>query len=234
MAIMEQDPTVLSTKPFMDATEIQSLKAMPISFPEQSPLTLDSQGNPLLRGSIRNDDTISRWVSCIVALQYQDQLISLSRLVPAIPLTSGENRAFGLSHFPGWRSQFREHGIGLDEIHVAFYCDPLASVEYKGQILTLNSEVTGFEATGSSLIIRGEVYNHISQALPHVVVQADLRAIDGSIHASNFILVEEPIEIAGSSTFVLPVRLPAGTILPELEMDIRAIALLDNNVLPYE
>jgi hypothetical protein len=226
MTILEQDPTELSITPYFDATALDPLGNLSISFPQRATIAVDSQGNPLLVGSIRNEGTLPRWLSCIVALQSQDQLVSLSQLAPPIPLTAGEIRAYGLTHFPGWRTHFIENELKVEDIHSDFFCDPLAYAEFSGQIFTLDSEVVGFEVTGSSLIIRGEVYNRTSHPLSNAVIQADLRSVDGTIQTSNFILLDEMLEIGSTSTFILPVRLPEGSLLSKLEIDVRANALL--------
>jgi hypothetical protein len=168
-----------------------------------------------------------------VALRHQNQLLSLTSLVPPTPLGIGENRAFGLSQFPGWNTQLSGVEVNMDGIEVEFYCDPLASPAFKGQIFSLTSEIMGFEATGNSLIIRGEVSNPTSHSLSNAAVQADLRTIDGGIQASNWILLEDTIEPGGNLFFVLPIPLPEGTILPDLEIDVRGIAILRESDLQF-
>ena len=233
LVTLGQNPNTLSVKPFLDVIEIQSLNEASFSFPQKAELVLDSQGNLLLRGNIKNEHVHSIWVSCIIALHHQDRLISLTQLNPPSPLMAGEVRSFGLTQFPGWKEQLTHSKIELEEVEISFFCDGLASSEFKGQIFTLNASITGFETTGSSLIIRGEVSNLTSKTLAYVSVQADLRNIDGDIHTSNTILLEEILDPGGTTSFVLPVRLPAGTVLPDMEMDVRATAILEENELPY-
>jgi len=233
LAILDQDPSALSITPFLDAIEVQNLGAAPFSFPQKAELTQDSQGNLLLRGMIKNNDSLTRWVSCIVALRYQDRLISLTQMIPPSPLSAGENRAFGLSWFPGWKTQLSELGGEVEKIDVEVFCDSRASSEFKGQIFSLNSEITGFESTGSSLIIKGKVSNLTSHSLSYAAVQADLRSIDGFIQTSNWIILDKSIEPEGSIPFVLAVRLPEGIILSQMEIDVRAIAILEESNLPF-
>jgi hypothetical protein len=233
LATLDQNPNTLSVRPFLDVTELQNLEQAPFSFPQEAELVLDSQGNLLLRGIIKNDHVRPLWVSCIVALHHQDRLISLSQLKPPFPLAAGEVRSFGLTQFPGWKEQLTHSKIELEEVEISFFCDALASSEFKGQIFTLNASITGFETTGSSLIIRGEVSNLTSETLSYVSVQADLRTIDGDIHTSNTIPLEEVLDPGGTTFFVLPVRLPAGTVLPDMEIDVRAIAILEESELPF-
>jgi hypothetical protein len=153
-------------------------------------------------------------------------------LYSPIPLSGGEARAFSLTEFPGWQDQLSDSDLDVDQIETEFYCDALASSEFKGQIFNLTSEITGFETTGSTLIIRGSITNRTSQTFPSSVIQADLRTIDGYIEASNWIHIQETLKPGERTDFVLPVRVPAGTNIPNLEIDVRAIAVLEESNLP--
>jgi hypothetical protein len=232
LAVLDDDPNTLTITPYIDAVESPALGNVPFSFSQETQLNIDSQGNHLLQGMIKNNDSLPHWVSCLVSFQYQDRLISLSSLHSPIPLAPGEARAFSLTEFPGWQDQFSNSTLEFDHLEIEFFCDPLESSEFEGQIFNLTSEVTGFETTGSTLFIRGSISNLTSQTLPSSVVQADLRSIDGYVEASNWLLIEETLEPGDSVDFILPVRLPAGTSIPDLEIDVRAIAVLEESDLP--
>ena len=229
----EQNQQSVSFYPFIDATVISEWTAPTFTLPQYPEITLDPQGNLLLRGIIHNTDGISRWVSAEVVLLYQDQIVSLTHLNPPFPLGPGESRGFGLTNFPGWRTRLDELGGNTDDISIEIFYDPLGCGEFEGQVIHLMVEITGFESTGSTLVIKGNASNPSSHTLSLPSIQAEIRSTTGLLQTSSWILLDETLAQGQTMRFVLSVRLPEGTKLSEMEIDVTGIAVYEEGFLPF-
>jgi hypothetical protein len=229
----EQVQQSISFHPFIDATIIPEWTEPPFSLPQYPEITSDPQGNLLLRGIIHNTGEVSRWVSAEVAMLYQGQIVSLIRLNPPFPLGPGESRGFGLTNFPGWRTRLDELGGHPDDISIEFFYDPLGCSEFEGQVLHLTVEITGFESTGSTLLIKGSASNPSSRTLSLPSIQAEIRSTAGRLQTSSWNLLEKTITQGQSIPFVLGVRLPEGVKLSEMEIDVTGTAVYEEGFLPY-
>jgi hypothetical protein len=229
----EQDQQSVSLHPFIDATMIPEWKKPPFSLPQYPEITLDPQGNLLIRGTIHNAGEIPRWVLAEVVLLYQDQIVSLTHLNPPFPLRPGESRAFGLTNFPGWRTRLDGLGGHPDDISIEIFYDPLGCIEFKGQVLHLMVEITGFESTGSTLLIKGSASNTTSHTLSLPSIQAEIRSTAGMLQTSSWILLDETIPQGQTMHFVLGVRLPEGIKLSEMEIDVTGTAIVEDGSLPF-
>ena len=229
----EQDQQSISLHPFIDATIALEWMETPFSLPQYPEITFDPHGNLLLRGIIHNTDEISRWVSAEIVLLYQDQIVSLAPLNPPFPLGPGESRAFGLTNFPGWRTRLDELGGHPDDISIEIFYDPLGCGEFEGQVLNLMVEIAGYESTGSTLLIKGSASNPSSHTLSLPSIQAEIRSTGGKLQTSNWTLLEKTITQGQSIPFVLALRLPTGLKLPEMEIDVTGIGILEEGFLPF-
>ncbi|OGO16264.1 MAG: hypothetical protein A2Z14_08000 [Chloroflexi bacterium RBG_16_48_8] len=229
----DQEQETGSFYPFLDATALSDLVEPSFSFPQYPEAILDPQGNLLIRGIIQNPDKISRWASASVVLLYQDQILSLALLNPPSPLGPGESRAFGLTDFPGWKTRLDELNGQLEDFYVEVFYDPLGCLEFKGQILPLAIEVTGFESTGSTLFIKGITTNPSSHLLSLPAIRAEIRTTNGKLQTSNWTILDETLAQGQSKDFLLAIRLPKGLKLSEMEIDLTGTAILEKSDLPF-
>jgi hypothetical protein len=223
----------VSFHPIIDATIIPNWLEPPFSLPQYPEITLDPQDNLILPGIIQNTDEISRWISAVVVLRYEDQIVSMASLNPPFPLGPGESRAFGLTDFPGWRTRLNELGGHPDDISIEVFFDPLGCSEFKGQLHHLSVEIHGFETTGSTLLIKGSASNPSPQTLSLPSIQAEIRSTAGILHTSGWILIDETILQGQSMSFILVVRLPEGMKLSEMEIDVTGMAIFEEGSLPF-
>jgi hypothetical protein len=233
LASFDGDLQASSFQSHTDATHLSVLKPPPVSFQQGPEVVFDPQGNLLVRGMIQNEGRLTRRISGSLALMLNDRIVSIAPFTPSIPLRPGEDRAFGLTAFPGWRERLQELEGGIDELEASIFLDPLASTEFMGQILQLRCEVTGFESTGSSLLLHGTVHNLTRSTVDVPTVQAEVRSTEGLLHTAGWVTIAQSLELDQSSPFVLVLRLPDGIELSQSEIDVYASGILEEIGLPF-
>ncbi len=226
-----QVPTTFT--PFVDATFVPELPEPNFTLPQYPEVILDPQGNLLLRGILQNQDVISRWASAEVAILYQNQIISLAPLNLPSPLGPGETRGFGLTNFPGWKVRLDELGGQLNDLSIEVFYDPLECRDFKGQVVHLTVDITGFESTGSTLLIKGNGTNPANQTLSLPAILAEIRTTGGVLQTSDWILLDKIIAEGQTIDFTLGIRLPMGITLSEMEIDVTGTAILEDNALSF-
>lgn len=232
LAIFEQIPEPTRLLSFIDTIANSGIDPAPLSLVQPVGVTFDPQGNILVTGTIKNESSHSHWVYGLVVLTLQDEILSVAELHPPSPFGPGETRAFGGMDFPEWASRLAAANGHREDISAEFLFDPLASAPTNIQTRPLDFEITGLETTGSMLFLRGTIYNNAQFPISQPSIHAELRSVDNIAHSANWHVLPQRLEPRQSASFLLPLRIPEGINLAMMEVDIRAMGLLDESSFP--
>lgn len=227
LATFEQSPNLSHLSSYIDATITSKPSPVPLIMVQPPRVTFDSQGNILVIGAIKNQASLPYWLSGLILLKHGDEILSLATLRPPSPLGPGETRSFGIIEFPGWIARLATMGRNREDLTAEFLIDPLTSMLSNMQTRQLDLEVTGLENTGSTFIIRGSIYNPTLFTITQPAVHAEFRSVDAITQSANWLILQDRLDSHQSASFLLPLRLPGEIDLSMMEMDIRAMGLID-------
>jgi hypothetical protein len=232
LATFDHSPDLSHLAAYLDATIAPKPSPVPLVLVQGLRVAFDRQGNILVIGAIQNQSSLPYWLSGLVLLTLDEEVLSLATLHPPSPIGPGETRALGLTEFPGWTARLAALGRNRDDLSAELLMDPISSLASSIQIQQMDLEVTGLENTGSAILIRGSIYNPSQFTISQPSIQAEVRSIDGSVQSANWLLLQERLEAHQSSSFLLPIRLPSGIDLSMMEMDVRAMGIVDSPGFP--
>jgi hypothetical protein len=205
---------------FIDAAATSPLPDPPLSQLEPPRLVLDSSGQPLVLGSLRNEDERARWLDGQVSLRFGGELLTVAWIRPPVPLAPGETRAFALSDFSGWQAISESETPDIDEIDIDLRLDPWGSAASEAGPLALQAEVTRFEQVGDRLFLRGVLGNGWSTAVIHPSALVSIRRTDGRLVSAGWVTAGQELAGGGSLGFLLVLPLPERADVAAAEFDL--------------
>ncbi len=223
----DDDPPIAESTAYIDALAIAAPPEPPFSFPVEPRVLSDEQSNRFVLGSLKNEASSPKYVSFLLILRMDDRLVGLSRVDSPLPVAGGEQLAFSVGKFFGPDfSQIASDRPEADwEIEVLLDTGLSSDAEVVRKELDLS--ISGAEKIGSSIFLRGQLTNSEEQAvLEKATVLVALRSTEGELVSAGWQVVRETLPAGETAQFVLPLRIPAGIDLPDLEFDLRAFGVL--------
>lgn len=233
LLITEHPPEIADSHIYLDAIGATPPPSPQISFSLSPSLHYDSQGNPFVRGALRNDNPADYWVSGIIYLQSQGELVSLSKLIPPIPLSSGEVLPFSISQLPALSERMQALSLHPEDLQVRTYIDPLASTPSNRQKVSMQIRVTGLELSSGALNLRGALHNPSDMQVESASVVATLFSKDGVVLNAGWHSLKSALDPGESTSFSLPIGLPRGLSLADIEFDLRGVGLIEKPGSPH-
>jgi hypothetical protein len=184
------------------------------------------QGTPLIIGTITNEDDRSFMMEFLVVVRIEDEILTIASIRPSLPLRPGESRPYAFTDFPGLASQLVRHEAQITELTAEILIDQHASRPSDRTLVQLDVQVTQYEPIGSSLFIKGIIFNPHEKGVESATVLAAVLSTAGELLTAGWTELHEILPANESRDFVLHLSLPQSADPAMNEYDLQAIGLL--------
>ncbi len=208
---------------YADATINRSLPPVELSFTRDPTLEFTDQGLPFVLGEIHNEAGYIRWVRVLIAVYYEDLLLSCTVTTFPIPIGPDENRAFLESRLPGLVTNAESQGIALENVEIQALIELDFSRSFDETPVPLSVEIDRYQYQGSSLILHGKVSNPEENAIEQPTVLGTVRTMTGELVSAGWSIVADTLAPFETLEFVLPLTLPQDTDTVMSEFDLQAV-----------
>ncbi|KPK92477.1 MAG: hypothetical protein AMJ88_11025 [Anaerolineae bacterium SM23_ 63] len=226
LALSSQDPGEVDLVPYYNATLTRGSRSAPLTISTPPKVLITEQGSPMILGTITNTHNRSYDMSFLIILRIEDEILTITSIKPLLPLRPGESRPFAITEFPGLTAQLEKYGSWVGELTAEILVDPYASRPSTRSLVQLDVQITQFEPIGSSLFIKGEMFNPKETGVESATVLAAVRSTAGELLTAGWTYLLEILPGNGSREFVLHLSLPEGADPAMTEYDVQAFGLL--------
>lgn len=226
LALSFQDPGEVDLVPYYNATLTRAVRSAPLTISTPPKVLITEQRTPLILGTITNTHNRPYNVTFLIILRIEEEILTITSVNPVLPLRPGESRPYAITDFPGLTAQLAKHESWTGELTAEILVDPYASRPSTRDIVQLDIQITQYEPIGSSLFIKGEIFNPQETEVESATVLAAVRSTGGELLTAGWIHLLEILPGYGSRDFVLHLSLPQGADLAMNEYDVQAFGLL--------
>lgn len=226
LALSSQDPGEVDLVPYYNATLTRYERSAPLTISTPPEVLFTEQGAPLILGMITNENNRPFETAFLIILRIEDEILAITSIKPLLPLRPGESRPYAITDFPGLTAQLAKHESRVGELTAEILVDPYASRPSNQNLVQLDVQITQFETIGSSLFIKGEIFNPQEINVESATVLAAVRSTAGELLTAGWTHLLEILPGNGSREFVLHLSLPQGADPAMNEYDVQAFGLL--------
>ena len=226
LALSSQDPGEVDLIPYYSATAARFEQSVPLTVSTPPEVLFTEQGALLILGAITNENNRPFETAFLIILRIEDEILTITSIEPLIPLRPGETRPYAITDFPGLTAQLAKHEAQAGELTAEVLVDSNASRPSNRNLVQLDVQINQFEAIGSSLFIKGEIYNPQETGVESATVIAAVRSTAGELLTAGWTHLLEALPGNGSREFVLHLSLPQGADPAMNEYDVQAFGLL--------
>ncbi|UCF60320.1 MAG: hypothetical protein JSV37_11210 [Anaerolineaceae bacterium] len=226
LTFSRQDLGQVDFVPYYYATLKRYERSAPLTISTPPEVLITEQGAPLILGSISNENNQPYEASFLIILRIEAEVLTVTSVTPFLPLRPGESRPYAVTDFPGLTTQLAKHESWEGELTAEILVDPFASRPSMRNIVQLEVQITQYEPIGSSLFIKGEIYNPQETDIESATVLAAVRSIDGQLLTAGSTHLHEILPGNSSREFMLHLSLPQGADPAMSEYDVQAFGLL--------
>lgn len=209
---------------WQDCSITNSQPPNPFEIVESPKLLWTEQGHPFVVASIQNQDLQSRSGSIFIEILDDGEVLALSQVDLPIPIPPGQSIPVSVTDFPGFVDKITENEPGF-EPSINLSIEPALEGSENWNLHSLDLEVMGFEAIGSSLFLDIIIQNPQSKALLDPIVLVALFDIEGNLLSAGWKEAGEFIIGNGTRQLVVNLPLPEGLDLAMAEYDLAAYGL---------
>ncbi len=226
LALSSQDPGEVDLVPYYNATLIRDKLLIPPIISTPPEVLFTQQGAPLILGTITNNANRPFETAFLIILRIENEILTITYIKPLLPLRSGESRPYAITDFPGLKTQLAKHKSLVEELTAEILVDPYASRPSDRNLVQLDVQIIQFEPIGSSLFIKGEIFNPHEMRVEFATVLAAVRSTAGVLLTAGWTHLPEILHGDDSREFVLHLSLPQGADPAMNEYDVQAFGLL--------
>jgi hypothetical protein len=226
LALLSKDPGEVDFRPYYCATPIRGELATPLTVSTAPKVLFTEQGAPLILGTITNENEEPFMMEFLVVLRLGDEILTIASIKPSLPLRPGESRPYAFTDFPGLTAQLARHEAQIGELTAEILIDRHASRPSDRTLVQLDILITQYEPIGSSLFIKGVIYNPNKREVESATVLAAVHSTAGELLTAGWADLPEILPGNESREFVLHLSLPQGADPALNEYDLQAIGLL--------
>ena len=217
-----------------DATEVDRWVVLALGSPsdpsahsrvelESVELRLDSQGKPFASGFVVNPSDQPRRTRLLLLATVGEDWLAAGILTFPVPLPPRSRLPFVVDDFPGLTERRPQAKDAPSPVIVPYIEDSVSEAVLED----LAAEVTGFEAIGSRLYLRGQVRAPEAFAVLNPTFFASILSAEGELISAGWTLVAERADPGQTVPFLLAIPLPDNTDLALAEYDVGALGIRD-------
>jgi hypothetical protein len=226
LVLLSEDPGDVEFLPYSCATPARDILATSLLISTPPKVLFTDQGTPLIIGMITNEDDRSFLMEFLVVVRIEDEILTIASIKPSLPLRPGESRPYTFTGFPGLASQLLRHEAQIAELTAEILIDQHASHPSDRTLVQLDVQVTQYEIIGSSLFIKGVIFNPYEKGVESTTVLAAIHSTAGNLLTAGWTELHEILPAKESSDFLLQLSLPQGADPAMSEYDLQALGLL--------
>jgi hypothetical protein len=226
LALSSQDPGEVDLVPYYSATLTRGERSAPLTISTPPKVLITEQGAPLILGTITNENNRPFETAFLIILRIEEEILTITSIKPLLPLRPGETRPYAITDFPGLTDQLAKHESRIEELTAEILIDPYASRPSNRNLVQLDVQIIQFEPIGSSLFIKGEIFNPQEMGVESATVLAAVRLTSGELLTAGWTYLLEILPGNDSREFVLHLSLPQGADPSMNEYDVQAFGLL--------
>jgi hypothetical protein len=226
LALSSQDPGEVDFVPYYNATLTREERSASSSILGSAEVLITDQGVPFILGTITNENNRPFETSFLIILRIEDEILTITSIKPLLPLRPGESRLYAIADFPGLTAQLAKHESWVEELTAEILVDPYTSRPSNREFVQLDVQINQFEPIGSTLFIKGEIFNPLETAVESATVLAAVRSTAGELLTAGRTHLLEILPGNDSREFVLHLNLPQGADPAMNEYDVQAFGLL--------
>jgi hypothetical protein len=226
LVLLPEDPGEVEFLPYycVDPTRGELAASLSVSTPPKVLFT--EQGNPLIIGTITNEDERPFMMEFLIVVRIEDEILTIASIRPSLPLRPGETRPYAFTDFPGLAAQLARYEAQVGELTAEILVDRRASRPSDRTLVQLDVQITQFEPIGSSLFIKGVIYNPNEKGVESATVLAAVYSTAGELLTAGWTDLREILPANESHEFILHLSLPQGADPAMNEYDLQALGLL--------
>lgn len=226
LALSSQHPGEVDLVPYYNITLTRDGRAAPLTISTPPEVLFTEQGAPLILGMITNENNRPFETAFLIILRIEDEILAITSIKPLLPLRPGESRPYAITDFPGLTAQLARYESLIGELTAEILVDTHASRPSNRDLVQLEVQITQFEPIGSSLFIKGEIFNPQEVGVESATVLAAVRSTAGELLTAGWTHLLEILPGNDSREFVLHLSLPQGADPAMNEYDVQALGLL--------
>jgi hypothetical protein len=226
LALSSQDPGEVDLIPYYNATLARYERSAPLTITTPPEVLITEQESPLILGTITNENNRPFETSFSIILRIEEEILTMTSIKPLLPLRPGETRPYAITDFPGLTTQLANQELLIEELTAEILIDPYASRPSNRNLVQLDVQIIQFEPIGSSLFIKGEIFNPQEMGVESATILAAVRSTSGELLTAGWTHILEILPGNDSREFVLHLNLPQGADPAMDEYDVQAFGLL--------
>ncbi|HEY43069.1 MAG TPA: hypothetical protein G4O11_03705 [Anaerolineae bacterium] len=226
LVLSSKDPGEVDFLPYYSATPTRGELLAPLTVSTPPKVLFTEQGAPLILGTITNEDQQPFMMEFLIVLRIDDEILAIASIRPSLPLRPGESRPYAFTDFPGLTTQLARHEAQIGELTAETLIDRYASRPSDRTLVQLDVQITQYEPIGSSLFIKGVIFNPNKSGVESATVLAAVHSTAGELLTAGWTHLPEILPGNESREFVLHLSLPQGADPAMNEYDLQALGLL--------
>ena len=226
LALSSQDPEDVDLIPYYYAALTRDERSISLIYSTPPEILITEQGAPLVLGTITNENKRPVELTFLIILRIENEILTITSINPLLPLRPGESRPYAITDFPGLTAQLPKNESLVGELTAEILIDPYGSRPSNRILVQLDVQIIQFEPIGSSLFIKGEVFNPQEIGVESTTVLAAVRSTAGELLTAGWTHLLETLPGNDSREFVLHLSLPQGADPAMNEYDVQAFGIL--------
>ena len=210
---------------FLDMVVDTSPPEPDLQFLEPPALQFTDQGVPFFLVSIHNPSADWVWVSGLLILENEDELVGIAPIDPPLPIQPGGIHSFTIQHFWGISPETLASEEAMRTLNAYTSVEGVATLAADETVSLLELSISQYEALGSIVFLRGVITNPDNTLIRQPTIYATARNEQGLILSAGWVSPAELLEAGETSDFELSLLLPREADPAMFEYDVIAFGL---------
>ncbi len=210
---------------FLDIVVDTSPPGPDLQFLELPALQFTDQGVPFFVGTIHNPSSDWVWVSGLLILESEDELVGIAPISPPLPLPPGGILPFSIQDILGISPEIITSEEAMRTLSVHSSIEGVATLPADETVSQLELTISQYEVLGSLVFLRGVITNPDDTLMRVPSIYATVRNNEGLILSAGWETPIKLLEAGEASEFELSLLLPRGVEPAMLEFDVIAFGL---------
>jgi hypothetical protein len=221
-----QDLGEVDLVPYYNASLMRKERSASLTISIPPKVLITEQGAPLIVGTITNENNRPFETAFLIILRIEDEILTITSIEPLLPLRTGETLSYAITDFPGLTAQLAKHESWVEDLTAEILIDPGATHPSNRNLVPLDVQIIQFEPIGSSLFIKGNIFNSQEMGVESATVLAAVRSTAGELLTAGWTHLLEILPGNDSREFLLHLSLPQGADPAMNEYDVQAFGIL--------